>query len=350
MITNERQYRITRKKAADFARAIEEFDAASGERTNVHPRLLRAELDAMRSQLADLREELKEYEQLKSADPAAISVGSIEELADGLIKARISAGLSQRALAKRLEIKEQQVQRYEATRYGSASYQRLCEISRALGIMWRHSGLLSGAQQRHPATMIVSGVRDQARRDSGQWVFVDIGFSGRSKSCGIAIGDSQPRNVCYSDLAPRIARELEAGASPLNLLIEAPLSVAFSAAGNPTGRSIEKKNGNTRYWYVGAGAAVLLATTHLLRYLYDMRPSREVRLFEGFASFKSTGRRSSHTNDVLNLRSVAWGESRKGTIVEGRRLKMRDDDILVSAFAASGMDFGIPAVVVVDES
>lgn len=349
MITNERQYRITRKKAADFVRVIKEFDAASSERTNVHPTLLRAELNAMRSQLADLREELKEYEQLKSADPSEISVDSIEELADGLIKARISSGLSQRALAKRLEIKEQQVQRYEATRYGSASYQRLCEISRALGIMWGHTDFLRDAGQRHPAPMIVPGVRGQARRDSGQWVFVDIGFSAYSKSCGIAIGDSQPRNVHYSDLASRIARELEAGASPLNLLIEAPLSVAFNAIGNPTGRRIERKNGQTRYWYVGAGAAVLLATTHLLRCLYDMRPSREIRLFEGFASFKSKEKHSSHADDVSNLRSVAWGESQKGTIVEEGRLKMRDDDILVSAFAVSGMDFGIPAVVVVDD-
>ena len=349
MITNERQYRITRKKAADFARAIEEFNATSRERANVHPRLLRAELEGMRSQLADLREELEEYEELKSADPSAISVGSFEELADGLIKARIASGLSQRALAKRLEIKEQQVQRYEATRYGSASYQRLCEISRALGIMWRDTDLLSDARQRHPGTMIVPGVRDQARRDSGQWVFVDIGFSGHSKTCGIAIGDSQPRDVRYGDLASRIALELEAGASPLNLLIEAPLSVAFKADGNPTGRRIEKKNGQTRYWYVGAGAAVLLATTYLLRCLYDMRPSREVRLFEGFASFKSKKRRSSHADDVSNLRSVAWGDIQKGTIVEEGRLKMRDDDILVSAFAVSGMDFGIPAVVVVDD-
>lgn len=349
MITNERQYRITRKKAADFARAIEEFVATSRVRDDVHPRLLRAELEGMRNQLADLREELKEYEELKSADPSAISVGSFEDFADGLIKARIASGMSQRALAKRLEIKEQQVQRYEATRYGSASYQRLCEVSRALGIMWSHADSLRDARRRHPATEIVPGVRSQARRDSGQWVFVDIGFSGHSKTCGIAIGDSQPRDVHYSDLASSIARELEAGASPLNLLIEAPLSVAFNAAGNPTGRRIEKKNGQTRYWYVGAGAAVLLATTHFLRCLYDMRLSTEIRLFEGFASFKAKGSRSSHADDVSSLRSVAWGESQKGTIVEEGRLKMRDDDILVSAFAVSGMDFGIPAVVIVDD-
>lgn len=72
MITNERQYKITRKKAAGFARAIEQFDTETPERTDVHPRLVRAELEALKSQLADLRAELGEYEELKSADRSAI--------------------------------------------------------------------------------------------------------------------------------------------------------------------------------------------------------------------------------------------------------------------------------------
>ncbi len=132
MITNERQYRITRKKAQDFAHAIEEFDAGSNSRSDLHPRLVQAEREAMESQLADLREELDDYERLKSSQVSVISVGSFEELADGLIRARIARGLSQRALAQLLELKEQQIQRYEVERYASASFQRLCQIARAL--------------------------------------------------------------------------------------------------------------------------------------------------------------------------------------------------------------------------
>ena len=142
MITNERQYRITRKKALSFARAIEEFDATSDDRTDVHARLMQAEREAMKSQLADLQEELEEYEQLKSADLSVISVTSFEELADGLIKARIAGGLSQRALAQRLKLKEQQIQRYEAERYASASYRRLCQVARALEVRIENEILL----------------------------------------------------------------------------------------------------------------------------------------------------------------------------------------------------------------
>ena len=43
MITNERQYRITRKKALRFAAAINAFDARTDERADVHPRLLQAQ-------------------------------------------------------------------------------------------------------------------------------------------------------------------------------------------------------------------------------------------------------------------------------------------------------------------
>lgn len=67
MITNERQYRITRKRANGFQRALEEFEADASQRADVHPRLVQAEREAMESQLESLRGELEEYEHLKSA-------------------------------------------------------------------------------------------------------------------------------------------------------------------------------------------------------------------------------------------------------------------------------------------
>jgi hypothetical protein len=57
MITNERQYKITRSEAERFRKAIGEL-AKNPTPTNVHPRLLQAEREAMESQLADLLGEL----------------------------------------------------------------------------------------------------------------------------------------------------------------------------------------------------------------------------------------------------------------------------------------------------
>ena len=142
MIANERQYRITRRKERSFCRAIERFDALGSKRKDVHPRIRQAEREAMESQLEDLRAELAEYDRLKAPDLSVISTASFDELPDGLVKARITAGLSQRALAQWLGVKEQRIQRYEAERYASANYQRLRRLSHALGVRIRNDILL----------------------------------------------------------------------------------------------------------------------------------------------------------------------------------------------------------------
>ena len=138
MITNERQFKITRSKARDLAAALSGLNAGANQQPEVHPRLTQAQREALESQLRDLDRELAEYESLKRTDPTSITLESFDELPEGLIRARIAAGLSQRALAELLGLTAQQIQRYEAERYRSASYHRLCEVSRALGIRIRN--------------------------------------------------------------------------------------------------------------------------------------------------------------------------------------------------------------------
>ena len=53
MIKNERQYRITRSQAQKFQAAIRELEGTKPE-NNVSPVLHKAQIDALRSQLADL--------------------------------------------------------------------------------------------------------------------------------------------------------------------------------------------------------------------------------------------------------------------------------------------------------
>lgn len=134
MITNERQYKITRRKARDLAVALGRLSTSSPPSQEVHPRLVRANREALESLLGDLEDELAEYQQLKRAGASGVTLGSFDEIPEGLISARIAAGLSQRELADRLGLTAQQIQRYEAERYQSASYRRLREVARALGI------------------------------------------------------------------------------------------------------------------------------------------------------------------------------------------------------------------------
>lgn len=142
MIKNERQYRITKAQAAKFEHAIERL-AARGPSKKIHPLLQKAEADGLRSQLADLRAEIKEYERLRGKKRSTLELSSLDDIPRALIQARIAAGLSQKDLAARLHLKEQQVQRYEATEYASASLARVAAVARALGIKVRNGTLVS---------------------------------------------------------------------------------------------------------------------------------------------------------------------------------------------------------------
>src|SRR5947199_184943 len=62
------------------------------------------------------------------------ALNSFDELPTALIQARIAAGLTQKQLAERLGLKEQQIQRYEATGYASASLKRVSAVIQALGL------------------------------------------------------------------------------------------------------------------------------------------------------------------------------------------------------------------------
>ena len=55
MIKKERQYRITKAQAAKLGAALEAFSAQSAGDGKTHPRLIKAQADALRSQLESLR-------------------------------------------------------------------------------------------------------------------------------------------------------------------------------------------------------------------------------------------------------------------------------------------------------
>lgn len=130
MIKNERQYRITKAQVEKFARALSELSA----RTSGDPLMTELETNALSSQLEELRQQLSDFDQLRSGERGVITVESFDELPCALVQARIAAGLSQKELAERLGLKEQQVQRYEATNYEAASLGRLQEVVNALGV------------------------------------------------------------------------------------------------------------------------------------------------------------------------------------------------------------------------
>jgi ribosome-binding protein aMBF1 (putative translation factor) len=140
MIKNERQYRMTKAHAEKFMQTLHEL--ATTRKRGVHPVLHKAQIDALKSQLGDLQRELAEYETLRSGKRKIVALESLEELPKTLIQARIAAGLSQEELAAKLGLKPQQIQRYEATEYQSASLERVNEVARVLGVKLHHPAAL----------------------------------------------------------------------------------------------------------------------------------------------------------------------------------------------------------------
>ena len=127
MITNQRQYLVAKTQAERFTQALA-APLASG----VHAKAAKAMRAALRSQLDDIEAELAEYEALSQGQLKEMHAESITGIGEALVKARIVRQLTQRELADRLSLAEQQVQRYEATLYRGVAAERLQQVADAL--------------------------------------------------------------------------------------------------------------------------------------------------------------------------------------------------------------------------
>ena len=137
MITNERQLQISKTQAARFREALDELEERQ-DAPSIDPVMRQVEIDAVRGQLETLLAEIREYEELKSGRTSTIELNSFAELPYGLIRARIAAGLTQKDLAERLGLHEQQIQRYEASKYEGATFSRIVDVADAIGLKVRN--------------------------------------------------------------------------------------------------------------------------------------------------------------------------------------------------------------------
>jgi transcriptional regulator with XRE-family HTH domain len=257
MIRNERQYRTTLRQRQMLADALEELTGHSislaavpsspstGDHAAQVAELQRASLVG---QLAELDTQVREYEQLRSGQFTVARVSSLSELPDALVRARIAAGLSQRDLAARLGMKEQQVQRYESDGYAGASLNRLREVMEALGVE------LDADMQLPTGDTSLSLLRRRLR---------EMGFDRRTVDQRLLrdlTGTANQAKVLA--VAERVARLL---AIPVrDLLSNAPVP-AFATTGRfqvPRSAALARLDAYTRYTESLADI-VLRATAHL---------------------------------------------------------------------------------------
>ena len=131
-ITNQWQYRHTKVQADKFAEALAHFDESPQAHPGVHPRLIRLQKETVASELEVLRAEIKKYERLQRSKRGMNRLKWVADLPEALVQARVTAGLTQAALAELLGLKPQQIQRYEATAYAQASLTRIQQIAQAI--------------------------------------------------------------------------------------------------------------------------------------------------------------------------------------------------------------------------
>lgn len=133
MITNQREYRITKSWIARF-----EKELVANETRELRPRedpgMRKVVHDAIASEIETLQRQIDHYERLRDGHITSREITSLRDLPSALIEARIAARLTQRQLAERIGVAEQQVQRWEANDYSGVGLDRLQGIADALGV------------------------------------------------------------------------------------------------------------------------------------------------------------------------------------------------------------------------
>lgn len=134
IIANDRQ-------ARDTATAIEQISSAlSSDQAlkSIVEGLPREVIASVRQSLLTEKDELAAllaaYNEAKAGNPAKLHERIGNDPGGLLVVARVVRGWSQKELARRLFIPEQQVQRYEAERYRSISLGNLIRVARTLGV------------------------------------------------------------------------------------------------------------------------------------------------------------------------------------------------------------------------
>jgi ribosome-binding protein aMBF1 (putative translation factor) len=153
MIKNEHQRRITQTWVQRFAASLEAKHASLNEQAE--PWVAKLNEDALRSQLESLQAELAEYDALRSGRRRVLAAESFDDLPAILIQARIAKGLTQEELARRVGLKKQQIQKYEASDYAMVSMERVQAIINALDIGVREEVQLYPKRRRSamPSTL-----------------------------------------------------------------------------------------------------------------------------------------------------------------------------------------------------
>jgi len=130
MIKNEKQYKVTKKKLAILHQKIAEMKS-EGDRLSLTRQLV---LNSLLDMSTDMENEIAEYDLLKKKKTKILKSRSLYELPSLITEYKIASGLTQKEFSKKIGMKEQQFQRYEAENFQGISFKNLLKILQAIGL------------------------------------------------------------------------------------------------------------------------------------------------------------------------------------------------------------------------
>jgi HTH-type transcriptional regulator/antitoxin HigA len=130
MIKNEKQYKVTKKKLAILHQKIAEMKS-EGDRLSLTRQLV---LNSLLDMSTDMENEVAEYDLLKQNKKNILKSRSLYELPSLITEYKIASGLTQKEFSKKIGMKEQQFQRYEAENFQGISFKNLLKILQAIGL------------------------------------------------------------------------------------------------------------------------------------------------------------------------------------------------------------------------
>lgn len=143
MILNDTEYRETMLQLKADRKHIAQRRALLRRAGNT-PAEIKRLLDPQISFSLNLKEELQEYARMRKGDFGELK--NLRGLGNALIALRISRGITQRELAKRLKVDESQVSRDERNEYHGITVERASRVLDALGVSVK-SKLRFGAER-----------------------------------------------------------------------------------------------------------------------------------------------------------------------------------------------------------
>ena len=130
MIRNEKQYNISKKKIKELNNAIDRI-YKDADKPPLRKEVLITSLEVTRN---DIEKEIVVYESLKKGKKNTLKERLISELPSLLTEYKIISGLTQKEFAQKLGVKEQQLQRYEATSFKSVTFKNLIRFFELVGL------------------------------------------------------------------------------------------------------------------------------------------------------------------------------------------------------------------------